>query len=51
MAVMNRSSTTSMGNTSASLIKKKKKKENSFYSKEDGCWLKPSDPLGESKTD
>ena len=50
MAVMNRSSTTSMGNTSASLIKKKKK-ENSFYSKEDGCWLKPSDPLGESKTD
>ena len=46
---MNRSSTTSMGNTSASLIKKKKK--NSFYSKEDGCWLKPSDPLGESKTD
>ena len=49
MAVMNRSITTSMGNTSASLIKKKK--ENSFYSKEDGCWLKLSDPLGESKTD
>ena len=45
---MNRSITTSMGNTSAFLIKKK---ENSFYSKEDGCWLKPSDPLGESKTD
>lgn len=39
MVVMNRSS------------KKKQKKEKSFYSKEDGCWLKPRDPLGESKTD